>query len=108
MIDEKKITETVNAYISYPPEFDEGVSVRLRRDAFRAGVEWFKNRVWHDASEKPDREPCSIIIGYNDDYIGMNYCFENDPGLGTWDELFKRMNVIRWCYFSDILPKEGE
>lgn len=35
MIDEKKITEAVNAYIGYPKEIDEGVGTSMRRDAFR-------------------------------------------------------------------------
>lgn len=107
MIDEKKIAEAETAYIGYPSEVDEGVSVSLQRKAFRAGAEWFKNSLWHDVSEEPYKEPCSIIIEYNDDYVGINYDFENDPGLGTWNEFFKRMNVIRWCYLSDLLPKGG-
>lgn len=52
MIDEKKITEAVNAYIGYPKEIDEGVGTSMRRDAFRAGVEWFKQAIWYDASEE--------------------------------------------------------
>lgn len=52
MIDEKKITEAVNAYIGYPKEIDEGVGTSMRRDAFKAGVEWFKKALWHDANLK--------------------------------------------------------
>ena len=53
MIDEKKITEAVNAYIGYPHEVDEGTSVSLQRKAFRAGAELAKNAIWHTDDEIP-------------------------------------------------------
>ena len=52
MIDEKKITEAVNAYIGFPKELGEGLETSMRRDAFKAGVEWFKKALWHDANLK--------------------------------------------------------
>lgn len=54
MIDDSKITEAVNAYIGYPKEIDEGIETSMRRDAFKAGADWFKNALWHDASEEPE------------------------------------------------------
>lgn len=61
MIDEKKITEAVNAYIGFPKELGEGLETSMRRDAFRAGVEWFKQAIWHDASEEPESDKCILI-----------------------------------------------
>lgn len=52
MIDENKIAEAVNAYIGYAKEIDEGIETYMRRDAFKAGVEWFKKALWHDANLK--------------------------------------------------------
>ena len=53
MIDEKKITEAVNAYIGYSHEVDEGTSVSIQRKAFRAGAEWLKNAICHTDDEIP-------------------------------------------------------
>lgn len=53
MIDEKKITEAVNAYIGYPHEVDDGTSVSLQRKAFRAVAEWLKNAILHTDDEIP-------------------------------------------------------
>lgn len=61
MIDEKKITEAVNAYIGYPKEIDEGIETSMRRDAFKAGVEWFKKALWHDANLKIQTKSNKIL-----------------------------------------------
>lgn len=105
---DKRIMQAANKYVGHEPKADEGIYISVKREGFIDGAKWFNNAIWHDASEVPDREPCSIIIEYDDDYIGMNYEFENDPGLGTWNDFFKRMNVIHWCYLFDILLKGGK
>lgn len=115
MIDEKKIPQRIYIKDSQLAECEiEGVAdARINAVPYKGGCgkicEYINvDSLWHNASEVPDREPRTIIIGYVDDYIGMNYEFENDPGLDTWNEFFKRMNVIHWCYFSDLFPKGGE
>lgn len=103
MIDEKKITEAANKFVGHEPEVDEGVSVSMRRDAFRKGAEWFKNALWHDASEE-QKENERIITEFRDN--GVSY--ELDIPYENWECYCAFNDILRWCYLSDILPKGGE
>lgn len=75
MIDEKKITEAANAYIGYPHEVDEGTSVSLQRKAFRAGAEWFKKKLLHDATERTNNNKM-ILCKCSDDDGDMCVCID--------------------------------
>lgn len=105
MIDEKKITQAVDAYIGYPKELGEGVEVSMRRDAFREGAKWFKEALWHDASEEPeDNKEFIMYDGENWNEI-TSYVHE---GPYSWMQLVGTFCFIKWCYVEDILPKGGE
>ena len=76
---------------------------------FIDGIEWFKQNLWHDASEKPD-EYEHIITEYTYEEDG-NLCYSVDVFSTTmlsWSLYSKTNNIKRWCYLSDILPKGGE
>lgn len=106
MIDEKKITEAVDAYIGYPKEIDEGVSVSMRRDAFRKGAEWFKNALWHDASEEPELNK-KLIVQYTN-YMGdIDYEVDINDSL-LWKDWVMSYRISKWCYIEDILSEGGE
>lgn len=106
MIDEKKITEAVDAYIGYPEEIDEGVSVSMRRDAFRKGAEWFKNALWHDASEEPELNK-KLIVQYTN-YMGdIDYEVDTNDSL-LWKDWVMSYRIFKWCYIEDILSEGSE
>ena len=107
MIDEKKITEAVNAYIGYPSEVDEGVSVSLQRKAFRAGAEWFMSTLWHDASEKPS-DNRTILSQWSDGDGDMDVCIDMASPNLVWEKYVAYNHITGWCYLSDLLPKGGE
>ena len=107
MIDEKKITEAVNAYIGYPKEVDEGVGTSMRRDAFRAGAEWFKQALWHDASEEPEIDK-PLIIQYISLMNEVSYDKDRRIAKHPWKLNVEGLRIIKWCYFDDLLPKGGE
>lgn len=104
MIGEKKITEAVDAYIGYPKELGEGVDVSMRRDAFKAGVEWFKEALWHDAKEEPDKNK-RILVNWL--YKGK-ICSDIIRTVCDWQHTVMVYNVTKWCYIDDLLPKGGE
>ena len=58
MIDEKDIRKA--ATLTYNPALD-AVANFSERNAFIAGVEWFKKALWHDASVKPEG---NAVISY--------------------------------------------
>lgn len=107
MIDEKKITEAVNAYIGFPKELGEGLETSMRRDAFRDGVDWFKNALWHDASEEPTRDE-KIIVQYEDWGGDIDYDLDIHYPIYSWKHKVEEINVTKWCYLADLLPKGGD
>ena len=116
MIDEKKIIEAVNAYIGYPHEVDEGTSVSLQRKAFRAGAEWFKQSLWHEPDEEPQKgEQCLVDTEFlYEDAPEDNYHTFITSTYGKWGWTEESMpheathfKLHRWCYIKDLL-KGGE
>lgn len=107
MIDEKKITEAVNAYIGFPKELGEGLETSMRRDAFRDGVEWFKKALWHDASEMPEIDK-PLIIQYISLMNEVSYHKDRRIAKYPWELNVERLRIIKWCYFDDLLPKGGD
>ena len=126
MIDEKKITEAVNAYIGYPKELGEGIETSMRRDAFRDGVGWFKEAIWHKREEEPTEEGAIIKRLFKKGEIYLTFfnwvkvkddIIKSHKNIGcTQDEiaLYVRIawkecgNFDKWCYLSDLLPKGGD
>lgn len=103
MIDEKKITEAVDAYIGYPKEVGEGVDVSMRRDAFREGAKWFKEAIWHDAKEEPDKHKFVLVQWF---YMGR-YGADMIKRKYYWQGYIEEYHIIKWCYIDDLLPKGG-
>ena len=126
MIDEKKITEAVNAYIGYPKELGEGIETSMRRDAFRDGVEWFKEAIWHKREEEPTEEGAIIKRLFKKGEIYLTFfnwvkvkddIIKSHKNIGcTQDEiaLYVRIawkqcgNFDKWCYLADLLSKGGD
>ena len=102
MIDENKITEAINTYIGYAKE---GKEISMRRDAFRVGMKWYKQALWHEASEMPEKGKAFIFLaGKNSSkhyHVGVVYNpMDYDKNCEWW-------GVIEWCYIEDLLPKGG-
>lgn len=103
MIDEKKITEAVNAYIGYPKEVDEGIETSMRRDAFKAGAEWFANAIWHDANKEPEHS--RYILAQRRTFIGeLRYYKYKTNSTYPWKLNVRDLRITKWCYIEDILP----
>lgn len=100
MIDEKKITEAVNAYIGFPKELGEGLETSMRRDAFKAGVEWFKKALWHDASEEPQVAKQILVQWLNEGEVDYEVDWAY-PGV-DWRIYIKKENIIKWCYLDNL------
>ena len=107
MIDEKKITEAVDAYIGYPKEVGEGVDVSMRRDAFREGAKLFKEAIWHDAKEEPEIDK-TLIIQYTGIMNEVSYDKDRHVAICPWELNVKGLRILKWFYMDDILPKGGD
>lgn len=107
MIDEKKINRATEDYLE-----EEGYKPYIEQ-AFIDGINWaqkeFVKSLWHDASEEPDAKLDAWLIMQTgkDLFETVKYGGYNEDGGQTWQQQAKKGNILRWCYLSDLLPKEG-
>lgn len=72
-----------------------------RNKAFKAGAEWQRNHVWHDATEKPDGKRRYLVethLGKRTHHSVWTKAFT--PEEKVEDDGF----LVRWAYLEDILP----
>jgi hypothetical protein len=72
-------------------------------EAFKDGVEWRINSVWHSGNEVPKKHEDLVIeldTGFHICQFKDGYSF-----LGYYnDREFIAFEVIRWAYLKDLLP----
>ena len=126
MIDDKKIEAAANKHIETEyarynsGEVEEEMICLRGKDSFKAGANWmqeeFLKNLWHPASEEPDVRHKTIICLYEDGYICQDYDVSDEAtrhdrilGIGefNWDYYAEDNEIKKWCYDTDILPKEG-
>lgn len=104
MIDEEKIkaaTDVVFADVLNPK-----ANICMSAGFIR-GIEWFKEAIWHSASEEPEyRKP--IIIKRISNTIGGTYVVDVYCSVIPWKSYADVYDIIKWCYIDDILPKGGK
>lgn len=114
MIDNKKIEEA-----SFKETFGMYGEFDSLQEGFICGAKWaineFLNNLWHPASEEPDVRHKTIICLYEDGHICQDYdaydeATESDK-LGRkefkWNYYAEDNEIKKWCYATDLLPKEG-
>lgn len=119
MIDEKKIEEAAR---EYEKKYSSICRKKEQRDkkngalfsvwnisadvAFKDGAQWaleeFVKSLWHKAKEEPRNKASVLVIGGdNDDTI---YYLTSD--YQDWNHEVELWDINKWCYTSDLLPKE--
>lgn len=69
---------------------------RTLMDAFEDGIDWYKDNLWHSFREEPQWGEKILYADISGGY-GTTY---GDEG---WDDFAAEMEVLQWCYLSDIL-----
>lgn len=110
MIDDNKI---IKAAILNADKYKPCRSLLVREDACRAsfkdGIEWFKNAIWHDASERPaEGEQIIYIVKDEDEIVDAKITITALYDFIPWNEVVSDFNISKWCYLADLLPKGGE
>lgn len=112
MIDEKDIRKA--ATLTYNPALD-AVANFTARNAFAAGVEWFKKALWHTEDEIPEADRLILVKDWKlkDRYSIFDTTeelnLEDFDKEQQWDCFCKLADFdVAWCYIEDILPKGGE
>lgn len=107
MINENKIIE---AAIQNADKYNPCRSTLDREEVCRAsfanGVKWFKEAIWHDASEEPELNK-KLIVQYTN-YMGdIDYEVDINDSL-LWKDWVMSYRIFKWCYIEDILSEGGE
>lgn len=89
------------------------------KEAIGLGAKWmqeeFLKDLWHPASEEPDVRHKTIICLYEDGDIRQDYdvydeAITHDTFLGigkfNWNDYAENEEIKKWCYATDLLPKE--
>lgn len=112
MIDEKEVRKA--ATLTYNPALD-AVANFAARNAFAAGVEWFKKALWHTEDEIPEADRLILVKDWKlkDRYSIFDTTeelnLEDFDKEQQWDCFCKLADFdVAWCYIEDILPKGGE
>lgn len=72
--------------------------------AFREGLLWFKDNLWHSAKERPYLRTC-ILFEYVLPNVNVpcfatsNIIFDNDYE----DYVLRNNKIKRWCYINDLI-----
>lgn len=77
--------------------------------AFIAGAIWADNNpvnVWHDASEVPQGPYIVLCDGLDNRQWVVEWLYI-DMSYANWQDYVERIDVSRWAYISDLLPKGG-
>ena len=112
MIDKKKIQKGMKACLDR--RIDDKVERENMRDpliaytrAFDDAIDWFKNVLWHDASEEPEHS--KFVLAQRKTFIGeLRYYLYETNSTYPWELNVRDLRIIKWCYIEDILPKGGE
>lgn len=112
MIDEKTIKEAAYNYIGGEDHDKDKLELfEFMRVSFINGADWaiyeFQQRLWHDASEKPE-DGTSLLFLFRNSYGYEDYGILCNYTKYPWDRVCKEYNVVRWAYISDLIPKGGE
>lgn len=133
VFDDKKIEAAANKHIETEyarynsGEVEEEMICLRGKDSFKAGAKWmqeeFLKDLWHPMQEEPKLVGEEIIIEeflegkrytmVQKYMVGVEFLdtIETIRWISDWDsflaEICDDVKMIRWCYFKDLLPKEG-
>lgn len=80
----------------------------VAKEGFIAGAQWRINDVWHDASEKPERENEYLLVEYKD--WGSDESDYDVVAVEDFEIYANRIysDLICWAYIFDLLPERKE
>lgn len=109
MIDDKKIKE---AAMQHSRWLNSNHEESTASDSFMEGAKWmqeeFLKDLWHPASEEP-REFAEILAEAPiTESIKAYISFKRNSALfKNWNAYSSSVNITRWLYIRDLLPKKG-
>ena len=113
MIDEKKIEDAAKNALSvcvHKKEKEHEIVILGRGDyidAFKAGINWFLDNLWHDASEEP-KEDRLVLTDTQSIANKGHICWQAvkltpNGFIHNWSNYAKATKITRWLYIEDLL-----
>ena len=124
MIDDKKIEEaareSADLYEKDLPimSYNEDTEVdgqhhfcqEFGAELFKDGANWaineFLKDLWHPNAEEPDKRKSDIITIGSYNYISLHFKESFIWKEESWRHSISRLQITKWAYLSDILPKQ--
>ena len=124
MIDDKKIEEaareSADMYEKDLPimSYNEDTEVdgqhhfcqEFGAELFKDGAKWavheFLKDLWHSIEEEPDKRKSDIITIGSYNYISIHLKESFIWKEESWRHSISRLQITKWAYLSDILPKQ--
>ena len=75
----------------------DGVDLEI---AFRDGIDWFVNNLWHDGKEEPLKNKPLLVLYKQDGITYQSTCSLQEG------ELWSEFSVTKWCYIEDLLDRK--
>lgn len=104
MTRDEEILTACKGFLSRYPSIDQaGLSI-----GFLDGAIWSDKHpvnVWHDASEEPKLDQWFLAQIGDDAFDTFIMAMDKNKKWRNW---CKGINIKRWAYISDLLPKGGE
>lgn len=99
MIDKEKIEEAAKEYaFKRPPIINCGA-----RMGFPAGIDWFKENLWHDAKEEPLDDELVMIQYIKEHKVKYMLCHNYSMVKSFWAENAIDSHITKWCYIKDLI-----
>ena len=111
MARKEEIMNAIDAIIPIPPPNNgRTYEQALMATGFEAGAKWADEHInleslWHDASEVP-QGPYIVLCDGLDNRQWVVEWFYIDMLYANWQDYVERIDVSRWAYISDLLPKQ--
>ena len=97
----EQIEKAAGEYSGSVLGFKDNPVVMNKHKAFMDGAQWRINSVWHDASEKPDKN--QLVVFECRKTYGRGY----SVNFGENYDLLKNV-LLGWAYVIDLLPERKE
>lgn len=97
----EEIEKAAGEYSGSVLGFKDNPVVMNKHKAFMDGAEWRINSVWHDASEKPDKN--QLVVFECRKTYGKGY----SVNFGENYLLLKNV-LLSWAYIKDLIPERKE
>lgn len=102
MIDKKKINEAIHEVYNSNAIFRRYEQAEI---AFKSGINWFLDNLWHDASEEP-KENVDILYEYWFDNSKKFCRMDIHKPSYSWQEKIINNRITRWLYIDDLMKGE--